>query len=162
MKCEICNTELPQGVIRCSVCGYSHMSFIDADNTGAAAKMKDDFRRAKLRGKGIYLKCFDYTVSGGKVTEVETDPVKLADAQDLEMNIAKMCDTNFYGIRAGEKAQLIVYVGDEDRKEYTLDFTMKEDTDDLRIGVMLTDGLKLKFSVVGSSSGTQTSEISLI
>lgn len=162
MRCEICNSEMPQGVIRCSVCGFNHFSVTEADDGGIKAMMREDFRRQKLGGIGIWLRTYNYIISGGSITEAEGDPVLLAQATDLEINKPRQCETEFCGIGAGEKAELTLLVGGEQKKEYPLSFEMPEKIDSIKVGIMMTDGLRVSLTVSGGNCTVATETIPLL
>lgn len=160
MKCRFCGSMIPEGEIRCGVCGFTHVNFTDGDNTDALNKMIQRYKQSKFGGTGIFLVSHKYVIENGAFSDYKTALVKIADAAELEPGEIVWLGKSFFGSDT-DKTIVVEICVDKGEKTY-YDFSLDiEKADDLSIGVVRTEGLKAKIAVGNNDKYVLSEEFDL-
>ncbi len=161
MKCKFCGSEVPEGEIRCGICGFTHVNFTDGDNSAALEKMVAKYRESKFKGITINLISHKYTIENGEFKDYTTESIKIADAAELESEKPVWLKKNFLGSETDKTIVVEICVGGKEKTYYNFSFDIKK-TDSLSVGVIRSTGLMAKICIGTPEHYILSEEFSLV
>lgn len=160
MKCKFCGGNVPEGEIRCGVCGFTHVNFTEGDSSAALEKMLSKYKERKLGGISIDLVSHKYIIENGEFKDYHTESVKIAEAVDLVPDEVVWLKKGFYGSDSDKIVVVEICVGSNEKTYYDFSFKVKK-TDNLNIGVKMVSGLKARIAVGDENSYVLSEEFDI-
>lgn len=161
MICRFCKSEMDNGEIRCSVCGFTHINFTEEDSTGALDHMLDTYKNKKLGGVTVDIIGYKYTIENGRVSEEGSNAIKIADASKLVFDEVTWSEKEFYGSESEKDIEVAVQVGRDEKKEYKLSLHITP-CESMKAGVIMLDGFKAKVAMGTETEYTVSDEFPLL
>ncbi|MDR1537127.1 MAG: hypothetical protein LBU32_03870 [Clostridiales bacterium] len=156
MRCLCCGQDI-NNESRCHYCGLAVV--INLDEFGIAQSLADAHKKRLLSFiSEISVLVLDYVNLEGEIQALPERWAKIADASDC-LNRIVWCDERFAQFE-GQHLKLSVYYRGPLRKESTL-FIKRPNTGDFwKVGIMITDSLKLRV-FLGEESSFTFSDVAL-
>lgn len=151
MKCLICNQEMESGVARCPVCGFPVIPSVQVtpEELQSMQELREDFLKKKLSGVLIGVTTYDYVVENREIKQIAKNKIVIAKGEDLVPGDILWCESDFEEVEVNRNIRVKAFIKKADESEQVLDIEVNtEELDKVtNIGVILDDGLTIKFAL---------------
>ncbi len=156
MICMFCNENMADGEIRCPVCGFTHMNFTEEGGSEVIKNMLLSYKQRRLGDVSVEISVFKYVIDNGKISSESSQPLKIADARDLEIDKPVWLDKEFYGTETEREIKLELHLGGSEKKDHTVAMKLPP-CQNMKIGCVLESGLRIRL-LAGTPEAPVSSE----